>query len=132
MPPSLSFLSGLTQYGPIGLILLAFLLLFLKLFNRMIDNLISEQAKHGVFMAKCLEALHEIKLNCIQCRNETVSAAGRARADAEERVLIVVRSEVDRAIEQTQRDNDLSRPTVTPSPVRQPYPPVAGMVKRRA
>jgi hypothetical protein len=112
-------LQGLANYGPIGMILLAFLLLFLKLFNRMFDNLLGQQAKSDKFMTSCLEALHELKRNCVQCRNDTVNAAHQAQKAAEERILFGLKQEADRIILDNRRDNDLSRPhDITPLPVR--------------
>jgi len=119
-----TILGGLANYGPIGMILLAFLLLFLKLFNRMFDNLLSQQAKSDKFMASCLEALQEIKVNCVQCRNDTVNATHEARRASEDKILSALWEAADKIILDNRRDNDLSRPHDTPPPMRQPYPPV--------
>ena len=122
-------LQGLTNYGPIGIILLFFLLLFLKLFNRMFDNLLGQQAKSDKFMSSCLEALQEIKLNCVQCQNATINAARESRQTSDEKLIATIRAEADRIISDNRRDNDLSRPhESTPPPTRSTYslPTVAG------
>lgn len=118
-----TILGGLANYGPIGMILLAFLLLFLKLFNRMFDNLLAQQAKSDRFMSSALEALQEIKVNCIQCRNDTVNAAHEVQRASDDRVIGYLWEAADKIIAANQRDNDLSRPHETPQPMRQPYPP---------
>ena len=125
-----TILGGLANYGPIGMILLAFLLVFLKLFNRMFDNLLGQQAKSDKFMASCLDALHEIRVNCVQCRNDTVGAFHQGQRESEDRIIAAVNTGNDRIISENRRDNDLSRPhEITPAPGWQPYPPVPGRAR---
>lgn len=116
-------LTGLANYGPIGIILLAFLLLFFKLFNRLFNNLLAQQAKSDTFMSNCLSAMHEMRLSCIQCRNDTVNAAHDAHRATADKILTALKEEADRIIGDNRRDNDLSRPHEnTPPPIRPGYP----------
>ena len=125
-----TILGGLANYGPIGMILLAFLLLFLKLFNRMFDNLLAQQVKSDKFMASCLEALQEIRVNCVQCRNDTVNAAHESQRESLDKIIAALKIEADRIISDNRRDNDLSRPhEITPPPSWKPYPPVPGRAR---
>ena len=140
MPAYLAFLSGLANYGPIGIILLMFLLLFWKAFNRMFDNLLRQQASFEVFMGKSLAELEAIRVNCIQCSNCMQQVTHEVERLMEERIgqkLDAMKKEILDAlgksakeiVQANQRDNDLSRPhSVTPSPVRQPYPLASGAV----
>jgi hypothetical protein len=133
MPPSLAFLSGLANYGPIGIILLAFLLLFWKAFNQMFDNLLKQQGKFEVFMDRSLAALQEIRVNCVQCSNGMQQTAHETLKKTEEKILQAIDIAADKVIAETRYDNELSRPhSTTPAPVRQPYPPVPGMVRGHA
>lgn len=119
-----TILGGLASYGPIGMILLAFLLVFFKMFNRLFDNLLSQQTKSDKFMSSCLDALQELKVNCIQCRNDTVNATHEARRASEDKIIGALWESAGKIIDDNRRDNDLSRPHDTPPPMRQPYPPV--------
>ena len=122
-------LDGLANQGAMGALLGVLLLLFVRFFNRTFDAQVERDRASASFMRECLAALTEIKVACMSCRNEIVSIATTRVREAEERIVDAIWNASDKAIAETRRDNDLSRPhpvTPPPAPV-QPYPPVPGV-----
>jgi hypothetical protein len=114
--------------------LLLFLWLFYKVFNRLINNLLSQQAKREKFDGLLLDALTEFRESCIRCSSASVAAAARAREETIDWAIATIRSEVDRAIANAQRETDIqrdeSRPIRVPASL-QPYPPAKGALPRK-
>lgn len=125
-------LEGLANQGAMGIVLAILLWLFVRFFNRSFDTQTERDRASADFMRQCLATLQEIKTACLSCRGEIINNENTKLGSAEERILAGVREASKLVIDETRRDNDLSRPHATPLPLtRQPYPPVSGVRSSR-
>ena len=125
-------LEGLANQGAMGIVLAILLWLFVRFFNRSFDAQTERDRLAADFMRQCLATLQEIKAACQSCRSEIISHESTTIGAVEEKVLAAVRESAKMVIDETRRDNDLSRPHQTPAPVpRQPYAPVSGAGRSR-
>ena len=125
-------LEGLANQGAMGIVLAILLWLFVRFFNRSFDAQTERDRLSADFMRQCLAILQEIKTACQSCRSDIISSESTKIGAVQEKILEVVRESAKLVINETRRDNDLSRPHQTPAPVpRQPYAPVsaAGRVR---
>jgi len=69
MEPAVS-LTGLSQYGAVGMILAALLLVFLWAFRRMFDSVLKQQSDFKTFMDESVRALKDVHSEIAGLRDE--------------------------------------------------------------
>jgi hypothetical protein len=119
-------LEGLTNQGVMGIMLALLILMFVRFFNKTFDAQVERDRAGFQFMQNVLAILQEIKSSCVACRSEIISSEVAKLGAAEDRIIDAIQDMGKFIVAETRRDNDLSRPHMTPSaPTPTPAQPYA-------